>query len=266
MPQPLSQIRVLVTRPAAQAENLCSNIEAEGGQVSRFPVMEIVPAPDLAAAKQRFAQIEQYWLVIFISANAVKHSVDLIGEIPPSVNLSAVGPATLRGLQAHKLRVEITPKAPFNSEALLAHPALQDMADKKVLIVRGAGGREVLAQQLRQRGAEVDYAEVYERAIPDSDPAPLIDSLKSGKIDIVTVSSNQMLENLLKILAPQHQDLLKDVTLLAWGPRIMQITDKLALNHPPLIATRSDDEGVMETLLSWAKNARNYSTSRQTYE
>ncbi len=252
MPHSLSHIRILVTRPAAQANKLCAKIEAEGGVAIRFPVMEIVASSKEKQAKQTLSELQDDSILIFVSTNAVEYGLAHIDLSATNIKVAAIGPATLRALQAQQVEVQITPQAPFNSEALLSHPDLQKLDNKHVIILRGEGGREELANQLKARNAKVQYAEVYQRRLAATNPAPLINALKRHEIDVITISSNQILLNLLDILGPENQHLIQTVALISWGPRIIKITDTLNFAQPPLIAQQSDDDGVMDTLKNWA--------------
>src|SRR6185295_12379471 len=91
----------------------------------------------------------------------------------------------------------IAPQSGADSEALLAAPELADVTGKRVLIVRGEGGRALLGNMLAARGATVNYAECYRRVRPVADAAPLIADWQRGLIHAVTVSSAEGLDNLL---------------------------------------------------------------------
>ena len=73
--KPLSGVRVLVTRPAAQAQSLAQRIEQAGGEAIRFPTLEIAAACDVAALERVLTDIARFDLAIFISPNAVAHGL-----------------------------------------------------------------------------------------------------------------------------------------------------------------------------------------------
>jgi uroporphyrinogen-III synthase len=148
----LAGVRVLVTRPAHQAENLCRLIEAEGGVAVRLPLLTIEPSTHLAEARRLLAAPRQLW--IFTSSNAVRHAVPLVsGTWPP--RLAAVGPGTAAALAVAGQADAAMPLAGASSEALLALPELQAIAGASILIVTGEGGLDVLARGLRERGGLV---------------------------------------------------------------------------------------------------------------
>ncbi len=145
---------VLVTRPAAQAEPLCRLIEAAGGRAIRFPTIAIEPAAD-AGTRARLA--EPWDLLYFVSPNAVEQALALVpdGRWPRVSWVAAVGRGTAKALEAAGRAPDLVPSERYESEALLAMPELADMRGRRVLIVRGEGGRGLFAEAMTARGAEV---------------------------------------------------------------------------------------------------------------
>jgi uroporphyrinogen-III synthase len=218
----LKVYRILVTRPEQQADELVAAIEGAGGEVVRFPAIQIIGRnPDVVA--QEFASLPVPDISIFISTNAVEHGLTVIRDCGSA--LAAVGPTTQAAIEAAGMDVTISSDAGYDSERLLAHPQLQDVRDLSVLIVRGESGRELLADTLRSRGADVSYLAVYRiemrRALADE-----LDSLdaiwREGGIDCVTVMSAVTLENLLQQLRPASLELLRQTPLVAPGARVIQ--------------------------------------------
>lgn len=212
---------VLVTRAAHQAGHLCDLIEMQGGRTYRLPVLEILPPGNgqtLAAVR---ARLSDYDLAVFVSANAVRMAFPALGPVrqwPQQLGVAAIGRQTAAALDAAGVTVSIVPQAGFTSEALLALDGMRDVDGKNILIVRGEGGREYLARELRERGAQVDYAEVYRRVLPEVDTSPILEVWRQGNIDAVTIASLQSLENLQILLGEHGTQLLQD-TLLVVGNR-----------------------------------------------
>lgn len=164
-------LQVMVTRPAQQADSLCGLIESLGHQVLRHPMLRIEAEPETAHIRQRFLDIDHYHAVIAISRNAAEMGLaycDQFWPQPPlGIHWLAVGPVTAQVMAPHLADVRM-PLERFDSEGLLALECLQTeaIAHKKILVWRGVGGRETLAGVLRERGAQVDYAELYKRIVP----------------------------------------------------------------------------------------------------
>ena len=250
----LAGVGVLVTRPAAQADGLCELIEAAGGVAYRFPVLEICPPRDSESLRGVVDQLDSYDCAIFVSANAVQRALDVLLERhswPRSVRIAVIGRRSAQELERYGLSADLCPDARFDSEGLLALPELQTVNGQHFVIFRGDGGREYLAEMLRQRGASVDYVEAYSRACPDSDTAPVLRQWQSGAIDVVVVNSAESLRNLWEMLGEAGQRLLKQTPLLVVSERMLPLMKPLGLTAPPLLAANATDEAVVKALVDW---------------
>ena len=190
--------RVVLTRPAGQAGQLADLIRAQGGEPVLFATLEILEARNLAPFFALVDRLEAFDLAIFISANAVNKALKLVRarrSWPPGLRVATVGRASARELQRHGFDSVIVPAQGSDSEALLALPELKHFAGRHVVIFRGEGGRELLADTLAARGAVVEYAECYRRGRPQTDAAPLIELWQQGGLDAVTVTSVEALAN-----------------------------------------------------------------------
>jgi uroporphyrinogen-III synthase len=211
MPLPLAGKAVLIVRPRHQAGGLAERTRAAGGEAVVFPSLEIEPVAPDARSAQALSQLGQFDLAVFISANAVQQAMPWVREAggwPPPLTAAAVGQATAAALRAQGVARVLVPDAGADSEALLALPELQDMRGRRVLVFRGVGGRELLADTLRSRGAQVSYVECYRRVRPEIDPAPLAQRLASGQLHATLAASAEALANLLELVkAPALLDL-----------------------------------------------------------
>ncbi len=252
-PPDLSGIGVLVTRPEEQAASLCNRIVELGGNPILFPALAIAGPENPAAVASLLAGLERYQIAIFISANAVHHGLRLLPEgLPGELQIAAVGKGTLRALQEHGITARIVPLEQFDSEGLLAHPALAQSAGQRILIFRGNGGRELLRDTLLQRGAEVEYAEVYRRVRPQTDPAPLLGRWPR-EIQITVVTSIEILENLAAILGEQGMPLLQATPMVVVSERIRQRAAEMGCKQI-LLARRAEEEAILDAILDWRKN------------
>ncbi|PTD97199.1 uroporphyrinogen-III synthase [Pseudothauera lacus] len=202
---PLAGLRIVVTRPAAQADALCEAIAARGGVPVRFPVMAIEGLADTSALRELAGRLEDYDVVFFVSPNAVRHALEVIlaqRPWPPQLAVATVGKGSERALASHGLTTVIAPAEGYDSEAVLALPAFAPSAidGKRVLVLRGDGGRELFGDTLRARGAQVDYLSCYRRTLPLVEPAVLRELAERGEIDALTLSSTEGVRNLLGLL------------------------------------------------------------------
>lgn len=250
----LENIGVLVTRPAHQAEELCRAIEQSGGRAVRFPVLEIVAMEDSEVLNQIVERLESFDIAVFISPNAVNKAVNLVQAsrpFPSSLKLAAVGRASAKAIASCGLEVDLFPATRFNSEALLAMDEMQDVAGKRIVIFRGDGGREILAETLKARGAHVEYAEVYRRVKPKSDVTHLMRHWARGEIDIITVTSNEGLRNLYDMVGQLGRQWLRKSPLVVVSDRAAELAQELGFKQKPIIAERASDEAIVTAIKQW---------------
>lgn len=253
-PRALAGVRVLVTRPRDQAENLARLIEARGGEAIRFPVIEIAEPQDTRALLAVIDRLKDFALAIFISPNAVKRAMNLIlarGGLPPALLVACVGRGSARELKHFGVDKVIVPPDRFDSEALLELPELQQVAGKRVVIFRGDGGRELLGDSLRARGAEVVYAECYRRLRPDTDSTPLLRRWARGEVDIVSVTSVDGLRNLFDMLGKDGQPWLIRTPVVVVSERMAQVCRELGFTTEPRVAATPGDEAILEAIQAW---------------
>jgi len=250
---PLAGRTVLVTRPAQQAAALAQAIRAAGGEAFEFPALAIEAVP-VEALTVPLTQLAEADMAIFISPNAAQFGMTAIrasGCLPPSTAVFAVGPGTARALQAQGVSAIITPDGQ-DSEALLALPQLTELAGKRVVIVRGVGGRALLADTLVARGAQVAFLECYRRVQPQADAAPLLACWQTGGIDAVTVTSAETLHNLATLLGETGAPLLLRTPLFAPHEKIAEAARRFGIAH--VIATPGGDAGLVDGLINWFRN------------
>jgi uroporphyrinogen-III synthase len=248
---PLTGVSVLVTRPAAQSDELCKRIAALGGEAISLPVIAIEPIPNIAA------QPAHDWL-IFISANAVHHGLPHVAR-DATTRIAAIGKATAEALAANKVQVDAVPERGVDSESLLTNPALSDMSGKRALVVKGAGGREMLREELSLRGAQVTELEVYRRVAPHHDAAAvtaLEQRWREHGIDIVTLTSVETLDNLDKTLTDSGRGLLRATPFVVLSERIATAARTKGLRGDCVLSRGADDAAIAGAIAAWHARAR----------
>lgn len=185
--------RVLLTRPAEESALLAASLSDVGIFSSSLPLLEIEALPVTPEQQAVWADLGRYCAVIVVSKPAARLGVQRLERHWPRLPWFSVGAATAQVLADQGLDVHYPPSGD-DSEALLALPALREAiarTDARVLILRGEGGRELLAERLREQGASVDYLELYRRFLPAYDPGVLIQRIQLERLNGLVVSSGQ---------------------------------------------------------------------------
>ena len=250
--QPLAGLNIVVTRPREQAAQLAQRITQDGGNAILFPLLEISPAADPQSLRSLVARLPEFNLAIFISPNAVRYGMAAIlaaGTLPLTIKIATVGQGSAKALRDLGVDKIIAPQERFDSEALLALPELQQVAGWRVAIFRGDGGRELLGESLKARGATVEYAACYQRAKPQQDIAMLL----AVKPDAITVTSSEALGYLWDLLGSAERERMLTMPLFVPHARIAEAA--LKRGWQKVITTAAGDDGLMSGLIEWAKTA-----------
>lgn len=242
----------MITRPAHQASALVQGIKIAGGETFLFPTLEILATELTDENKKALQQLDQFDIIIFISPNAVEHGLNHIQantELSGDVLLATIGQGSAKALNARlKKQPDISPEENFNSEGLLATAAMQNVTNKRILIIRGNGGREHLKQVLQQRGAFVEYLNVYQRIKPETNTSDLEQYLQNNQIAAIVITSAESLKNLLELTPEKVTSLLLQVPLLLINKRIVNIAKEAGFNNKLFVATKASDDAIIESL------------------
>lgn len=191
------KLKLLITRPEKAGRDLQSCLQQHGYQSYCQPCFDYQSSANLEQLLTLQGQINNP-IVIFISVAAVEFANKLMPiSLWPTQAVIAVGSATQQALKT----LGISAYVPENhhSEGLLALPALQNVQAKEVLIVRGDGGRELIAEDLRRRGASVHYFESYRRVWRNYS-LELIKTWHQQQINCILITSNALLEFVVNLI------------------------------------------------------------------
>jgi uroporphyrinogen-III synthase len=250
----LNGAHILVTRPQHQADNLCRLIEERRGVAVAFPTLEIVAEDGRDRISEVLANLHRFQWVVFISANAVNFALlanDGKIEQFRDAGIAAIGAATAKALAAAGLTANLLPEGGSDSRALLAMPAMRQVSGQRILIVRGAGGLDTLRDELVSRGAEVDYLDVYRRARPLADPAPVLDLLERKRLDLIVATSGEAVKNLLIMLGDNGRNLALATPLVVVSGRIRQIAEESGFERV-YVTDSPSDTAILDKIITWA--------------
>jgi uroporphyrinogen-III synthase len=251
MPDMLNGFGIAITRPLGQATKLAGLIAKQGGKPLLFPLIAIAPLEDYSVFEQQLTGLAKYDWAIFISSNAVHNAMPRLlaklGSIPENLQFAAIGPLTAAELAKFGVANTLTPQDRFDSESLLALPEIQVVANKNIMIFRGIGGRDVLADTLKARGATVDFAECYQRANPQSNANVLSTLWQNGQLHAVVVTSSEAMRHLLDITDNGNAAWIRGVTLCVNHARIAEIPLQHGLKVN--VADTPGDEAMLQCLI-----------------
>jgi len=216
--QPLFGKRVLITRPAHQADDFATRLWEAGAEPILAPTIEIGPPPDPYAARDAVARVRDYDWVVFTSRNGVDAFFDRLGELGRDARafgdarIAAIGPKTAAALSARGIRVDAIPKT-FVNEAVAAELLARTSTAERVLVYRAQEARDVLPDSLRRHGRTVDVVAAYTTRFID-DPAL---TAKAERADVVTFTSSSTVAGFVHNV-PEAAALLARKTIAAIGP------------------------------------------------
>ncbi len=196
----LRKKHVLVTRPEAQAEELCRELRAQGARVSLLPLVRISPPDSFQEFDLAFAALESYDWLIFASSNAVETSLaraSVLGleEKLSCIKIACVGPATARALKHHGLVADLVP-GNYSAAGLLREFPISEFPKAgrqgRVLWARTATVPSEFVQEFAELGWCLDTVHSYKSERPEdmqAAAAKLLLLFESG-LDWITLTSS----------------------------------------------------------------------------
>ncbi|WP_137938484.1 fused uroporphyrinogen-III synthase HemD/membrane protein HemX [Chitinivorax sp. B] len=249
MPRLPAYARVVVTRPVDQAGKLIDAIREAGGQAIPLPLLAIGEPSSPDALDEIIARLCEFDFAVLISPTAISRVLPKVMEAggwPAAVTPVVVGQSSADALATYDTPPPLIPADRFDSEGLLALPRLQHMVGQRVVIFRGDGGRELLADTLIQRGAHVEYIEAYQRLCINHTIGPL---LSGDPLPVWTISSTEALEHLHTLAGESHIKQLQSSALFVSHQRIAARAAELGFSR--IIVTSPGDNGMLVGLCDW---------------
>ncbi|PJE80741.1 Uroporphyrinogen-III synthase [invertebrate metagenome] len=248
----LSCISALVTRPEPSGESLIQCIRQCGGKSCSLPMLDIIPNVASRQHKQLLESLGQFDLIIVTSHNAARFGMawikQQVSSLPEHCQWYAIGRRTARELSVSAIQPLsiIVPSSGHNSEALLAMENLQSIKEQRILLLKGEGGRPLLEDALRERGALVTSLAVYRRCCPRYDREETLQLLEKQCINAILCHSGETVISLRHNLTAQW---FQDCPLIVPGQRVAKIATSLG-SRKVFIATSPDDRAMLSALFS----------------
>jgi uroporphyrinogen-III synthase len=217
--------RVLVTRASGQAHGLSGPLRDLGAEVVEIPTIEISPPESYAALDHALLKIDHYDTLILTSVNGVEalfYRYNRMGL--PIVDMQhllvvAIGPATAAAIQSEGVSVSIVPEK-YIAESVVEALRGKLFKNSRVLLVRAKVARDVLPDELRKGGAQVDVIEAYETKVPAGAKENLeqLFADRTARPHIITFTSSSTANNFVGLLGENARTLLDGVILASIGP------------------------------------------------
>jgi uroporphyrinogen-III synthase len=251
--QPLAHAHVLITRPVMPASRTAQRLAALGATPYVFPTTIIEPPSDPRPLKDALANLSRYHAAIFVSPSAAEMTLAPLGavaiKLPSSLQVFAPGHGTAEELQLRGVENVSIPTTSFDSEGLLALPALQpsSVRGKRIAIFRGNDGRELLREELIKRGALVDAITAYHCRAPSTPPTGLVELIRSKKLTAISAMSSDAVTHLVSILPKAEQSTLFALPIYASHERIAETATKAGFRN--VVLTEAGDAGLITALM-----------------
>lgn len=252
--RPLAGCTIVLTRPREQSVEMASLLEEQGAEVWSIPCIAIASPESWEPLDRAVASLERFNWVVFSSANGVEHflarlrSAGRDARALARARLAAVGPATARALEAASLKADLVPRE-HQAESLAQEIAAEGISGKRVLVVRAQEGRDVLPEELRRLGAEVELVPAYRTLRPAIDLGPVRERSVAGRLDAVVFASPSAVKAFAAALAPgEAPRLLERTCVAAIGPVTAEAVRALGL-HVDLTPDASTGSALAEALV-----------------
>jgi uroporphyrinogen-III synthase len=221
---PLAGTRILVGRARHQAGNLSAGLRSLGAAVIEIPFIEIRKPQSYRPLDDALKNIETYDWLILTSANGVEAMWERVRKLRITrrnlrhLQIAAIGPATKKAIVKHGLKVKMVP------EEYIAESVVKGLRDKvngkRVVLIRAKVARDVIPEELRAAGAQVDVVEAYETVVPEKSRTRLRALMKntSRRPHIVTFTSSSTAKNFAELLGKFKAGSLSRVQFASIGP------------------------------------------------
>ncbi len=245
---------IAITRPVDQAKKLNALILAQAGTPISFSLVEITALENYTVFNQAIEPLAIFDWAIFISSNAVQNAMPRVikqfNGIPKNLKFAAIGPITALELATFGVNYVLTPQGRFDSESLLALPEMQAVNGQNIMLFRGVGGRELLAETLSARGATIRFAESYQRTNPQANCLPLVQLWRNKQLHAIVVTSSEAMRYLLQMANSEKNSSsqwLKDCVICVNHARVAE--PAVALSLQVKIADAPGDTAMLDLLV-----------------
>ncbi|WP_298942214.1 uroporphyrinogen-III synthase [uncultured Psychromonas sp.] len=232
--------RLLVTRFAPHAERLANSLNDIGFFSLAQPLLTVTALDDAKTLNTFLSGYYDY--VIAVSGNAVKYAQQQININWPEACYFAVGQSTQNILSEVTGQRVLCPFTRFDSEGLLELDELKSIKTKRILILRGEGGRDLLETTLIERGAKVDFFQTYKRIKIDLNGHELVNNWQQASINGAIISSVEILNQLFSLVPKDYTSWICDLIFYVPSERVANQASLLGAQHIVLLPSLHTDQ------------------------
>lgn len=251
--QPLSGMRILVTRPVKQAQSLSEKLRRLGATPVELPTIEIIPVEETDSLDRALRILGEYDWVIFTSVHGA-HSVlkrmselKIAPETLQNLKVAAIGPPTATVLGRAGKKADYIPAEYLSEE--IAH-GLGEVKGKRILLPRANIASKKFPSLLRERGALVDDVVAYRTVIPRELTPERLRTILGEGVDLVTFTSPSTVRNLAQVLGEgELERLLKNVKVACIGPVTVEAAKELGIDVD-IVAQNHTVDSLVEAIVN----------------
>ena len=236
---------ILITRQLEQSEKFSDILNKENIKNFIFPVIEI---KKIKLRTKDLENIKSSDFIIFTSQNSVKsliHELDIKNLIGKKI--AAIGESTKKNLNDLGVHVDICPKSNFTSESLLQEIRSNNIVDKKIIIIKGVGGRNYLHEELSKDNYTFNDLDVYERELPSN--LNYLSMRIFLDITHICVTSIAVLDNLIKISDILKFEVSENITFIAGNSRIAEVVKERFPRNKIMVSLNPSNKEMLNTIL-----------------
>ncbi|MCX7990756.1 MAG: uroporphyrinogen-III C-methyltransferase [Proteobacteria bacterium] len=249
--KPLFGKKIIVTRASEQAGSFSSKLRDLGARVFEIPTIKIVPINDYGLIDSAIENIKNYDYLILTSVNGVKYFFERLekkgrdGRTLSNLKICAIGPATAKAIKERFLNVDIMPEK-YIAESVVESLEKSGIGGKKFLLCRAKIARDVIPDEIRKKGGEIDVIPVYETLINKEVKDELLDVLRKG-VDYITFTSSSTVSNFFELIE-ENKNLLSNIKLASIGPVTSSTIKKLGF-EPYVSAEEYTIDGLISAII-----------------
>lgn len=269
--KPLFGQRILVTREhsgrSPDSSGGFETLEELGAEIIEFPTIKIVPVKNPGDLDKAISRIANYNWLIFTSANGVKFFLKRFFEKNidirdmKGIKICAIGTKTAAEIQKYGINVDLVPEE-FNAESLIgsliiksrgatvAQDSEHELKGVRFLLPRAETAREILPEQIKKLGGDIDVVTVYKTEKPEVHGKRLKRFLKEEKISVATFTSAATFKNFMSIMQEDAKTLLKGVAIAVIGPVTAQAVKEAGLNVN-IMPKEATTEAMAKEIIYW---------------